>query len=53
MLKPEIPPDQVEVIRPILEPLLDRLRSLAGKLPPLAESALAYVLPQDHREQGQ
>lgn len=55
MLKPEIPaaitPAQAETIRPILEPLLGRLRGHTANLPPLAESALTYRLTQEPPEQ--
>jgi hypothetical protein len=44
VLDPELPPDQVEAIRPILEPLLTRLRAQTEKLPPQADSALVYPL---------
>ena len=44
MLKPDLPAAQMEVIVPILEPLLARLRSQADKLPSQADSALAYLL---------
>jgi hypothetical protein len=50
MLKPDIPPDQLEMIRPILEPLLARLHSQAEKLPPQADSALVYPLTADESE---
>ena len=43
MLKPDIPAAQMEVIVPILEPLLARLRSQTDKLPPQADSALTYL----------
>jgi hypothetical protein len=52
MLKPDIPLDQVEMIRPILEPLLARLRGQAEKLPPQADSALVYPLRADESEAG-
>jgi|HubBroStandDraft_2_1064218.scaffolds.fasta_scaffold653324_2 hypothetical protein len=44
VLEPELPPDQLEAIRPILEPLLARLRAQTEKLPPQADSALVYPL---------
>jgi hypothetical protein len=52
MLKPDIPSDQFEMIRPILEPLLARLRGQAEKLPPQADSALVYPLTADESEAG-
>jgi hypothetical protein len=52
MLKPEIPADQLEALRPILDPLLARLRSQADKLPPQADSALVYFLAADESEAG-
>lgn len=45
MLGLELPPDQLEAIRAILEPLLGRLRAQTEKLPPQADSALVYLLP--------
>jgi len=53
MLNPDIPPDQLERIRPILDPLFARLRTYLERLPPQSDSALIYVLvshpaePQD------
>jgi len=44
MLKSEVPKEQIEAIRPILEPLLNRLRGQAEKLPIQADSALVYEL---------
>jgi hypothetical protein len=44
MLNPDIPPDQLERIRSILELLLGRLRSYSDKLPPQSDSALIYPL---------
>ena len=52
MLKPEIPADQIETIRLILEPLLGRLRSQAEKLPPQTDSALVYLLGTTEYEEG-
>ncbi len=52
MLKPDIPADQLETIRPILEPLLARLRVQAEKLPPEADSALVYPLAAPGQEDG-
>ena len=52
MLKSEIPADQIETIRPILDPLLARLRALAEKLPPQADSALVYLLGATEHEDG-
>jgi len=52
MLKPDIPAAQLEALRPILEPLLARLRSQAEKLPPQADSALVYPLVADESEAG-
>jgi hypothetical protein len=53
VLEPELSPGQLEAIRPILEPLLARLRAQAQKLPPQADSALVYTLdsyqPEDAR----
>jgi hypothetical protein len=48
MLKPDVPPDQIETIRPILEPLLARLRGQVERLPPQADSALVYLLAVEH-----
>jgi len=45
MLNPDIPPDQLDRIRPILEPLLARLRNYLDKLPPQSDSALIYPVP--------
>jgi hypothetical protein len=53
MLKPEIPVDQIEAIRPVLEPLLARLRNQAEHLPPQSDSALVYPLALDEYEAGQ
>ena len=47
MLNPDIPPDQFERIRPILEPLLARLRTYLEKVPQQADSALVYPLAGD------
>lgn len=44
MLKPDIPQDQIDAIRPILEPLLLRLHKQLEKLPHQAGSALHYCL---------
>ena len=52
MLKPEIPTDQIETIRQILDPLLARLRAQAEKLPPQADSALVYLLGVTEHEDG-
>ena len=52
MLKPDIPAAQLETIRPILEPLLARLRAQAEKLPPQTDSALVYPLAADEHEAG-
>jgi hypothetical protein len=52
MLKSEIPEDQIETIRPILDPLLARLRSQAEKLPAQADSALVYLLGATEYEEG-
>ena len=52
MLKPEIQPEQLEALRPIVEPLFARLRIEAGKLPPQADSALVYVFAEQPREQS-
>jgi hypothetical protein len=43
VLKPDLSADQIEAARPILEPLLARLRSQSEKLPPQADSALVYL----------
>ena len=51
MLKPDIPPDQLQTLQAIVEPLLARLRAHVEKLPPQADSALVYPLG-DH-EAGQ
>jgi hypothetical protein len=53
MLKPDIPADQLEKIRPVLDPLLARLRAQTEKLPPQAESALAFALGAAERGDGQ
>jgi hypothetical protein len=53
MLNPEIPADQLEAIRPVLEPLLARLRTQAEQLPPQSGSALVYTLVPDEHEAGQ
>ena len=42
MLKPEIPPEQLQRIEPIVEPLLADLRSRALKLTPQSDPALVY-----------
>ena len=47
MLKPDIPQDQIEAIRPILAPLLLRLHKQLEKLPDQADSALVYCLAPD------
>ena len=54
MLKTDIPQDQIDLITPILEPLLARLRSQIERLPPQADSALVYLLVHEHgdREDG-
>lgn len=52
MLKPEIPADQLDAIRPILEPLLARLRAQAETLSPLADSALVYFPIATEHEDG-
>jgi hypothetical protein len=52
MLKPEIPQDQLDLIQPILEPLLARLRSQLQDLPPQADSALVYLMAPAHGEHG-
>ena len=52
MLKSDIPAHELEALRPILEPLLTRLRRQAEKLPPQADSALAYLLAADECEAG-
>ena len=44
---------QLEAIRPILEPLLARLRGQPAKLPPQADSALVYSLAAHEQEDGQ
>ena len=48
MLKPDIPQDQIDLVAPILEPLLARLRSQIERLPPQADSALVYLLVRAH-----
>ena len=55
MLKPDIPQDQIDAIRPILEPLLLRLHKQLEKLPEQACSALLYDLTPDlpRNEAGQ
>jgi hypothetical protein len=53
MLKPEIPPTQLETIQPILDPLLARLRVQANQLPPDADSALVYLPASEQHEEGQ
>ena len=53
MLKPEIPVEQIESIRPVLEPLLARLRTQVEHLPPQSDSALVYSLAADQYEAGQ
>jgi len=55
MLNPEIPPDQIQRIRAILEPLLARLETQYSTLSPAADSALVYSLSSDPRrpEDGQ
>jgi len=50
MLNPDIPPDQLERIRPILELLLARLRSYLDRLPPQSDSALVYPLTRHPTE---
>jgi hypothetical protein len=52
MLKPDLPADQLDALRPILEPLLARLGSQAEKLPLQADSALVYLLVADQGEAG-
>jgi hypothetical protein len=53
MLKPEIPPTQLETIQPILDPLLARLRVQTDQLPPQADSALVYLPASQQYEEGQ
>jgi hypothetical protein len=53
MLKPEIPAEQIEAIRPVLEPLLARLRTQVEQLPPQSDSALVYSVVADEHEAGQ
>lgn len=52
-LTPEIPQTQIEVIQPVLEPLLARLRAQVENLPPQAASALVFAVspnaPEDSR----
>jgi hypothetical protein len=48
MLKTDIPQDQIDLITPILEPLLARLRRQIERLPPQADSALVYSLVRAH-----
>jgi len=50
MLNPDIPPDQLERIRPILEPLLARLRTYLERLPPQSDSALIYPIERHPTE---
>ncbi len=50
MLNPDIPPDQLKIIQPILEPLLDRLRAQVKNLPSQADSALVYHIAREHAE---
>lgn len=53
-MKPDIPPDQIAAIRPILDPLLLRLHHQMEKLPQQADSALVYSLgPDPGQEAGQ
>jgi hypothetical protein len=40
---PEIPPDQLERIRPVVAPVLEEVRRLAHELPDDADSALIYA----------
>jgi hypothetical protein len=49
MLKPDVPPEQLDLARPIVEPLLARLRSQADSLPPQADSALVFTLVTQRR----
>jgi hypothetical protein len=44
-MHPDIPPDQLERIQPIVAPLLEDIRRLARELPDDADSALVYPLP--------
>lgn len=46
MLNPDIPPDQLERIRPTIEALLARISRQAATLAPLSDSALIYQLLQ-------
>jgi len=47
-LKPDIPPEQLERIQPLVDQLLTQLRRQARTLPLDAESALIYELkPED------
>lgn len=50
MPTPDIPPDQLDRIQPIVEPLLADLRRLAHDLPPGADLALVYH-PDDEAAQ--
>ena len=42
MSKPDIPPDQIDRILPVVEALLADLRRLTQDLPPQADPALVY-----------
>jgi hypothetical protein len=53
MLKPEIPPTQLETIQPILDSLLARLRVQTDQLQPQADSALVYLPAYEQHEDGQ
>jgi len=50
MLNPDIPADQIERIRTILDPLLARLQAQYSTLDPGADSALIYSLSADARQ---
>lgn len=50
MSKPAIPPDQLDRILPIVEPLLADLRGLTQDLPPGSDLALVYH-PDDEAAQ--
>jgi hypothetical protein len=43
-LQPDIPPDQLERIQAIVDPLLADLRRLTKDLPPRSDLALVYEL---------
>lgn len=47
MPKLDIPPDQLERILPVVEPLLADLRERSRILTPLSESALVYQPDQE------